>query len=45
MKCVHKCVDELHKISCNSYLILITQQQLELGSKYFELGRQPLEFF
>ena len=26
MKCDHKCVDEFHKISCNSYNILITQQ-------------------
>ena len=26
MKCVHKCVDELHKISCSSYCTLITQQ-------------------
>ena len=25
IKCVHKCVDEFHKISCNSYYILITQ--------------------
>ena len=32
MKCVQRCVDELHKISCNSYYILITQQRLERAS-------------
>ena len=44
MKCVHKCVDELHKISCYSYYILLTQQRPKGASKYFELGRQPMSF-
>ena len=39
IKCVHKCADDLHKISCNSYYILITQQRPERGaSKYFRIG-------
>ena len=32
MKCAHKCIDELHKISCNSYYILITHQRSEGAS-------------
>ena len=37
MKCVHKCVVELHKISCNGYYVLITQQRLERA--FQELGQ------
>ena len=44
-RCVHKCVDELHKISCNSYYIIIDNTAATGGSKYFELGRQPHEIF
>ena len=43
MKCVHKCVDELHKISCNSYCILITQQWLE-GASISSWGGSPTSF-
>ena len=40
-----KCVHELHKISCNSYYILITQQRPERGaSKYFRIGATAHEF-
>ena len=45
IKCVHKCADDLHKISCNSYYILITQQRPERGaSKYFRIGATAHEF-
>ena len=56
MKCVHKCVDESHKISCYSYYTLIhSSDQWEHrqtrvpsfvygGSKYFEMGQQPHEY-
>ena len=42
--CVHKCIDELHKISCNSYYTYIDNTAATGGSKYFELGRQPHVF-
>ena len=44
MKCVHKCVDELHKISCNSCYILITQQRPE-GASISSWGGSPTSFF
>ena len=42
VKCVHKCVDELHKISCNSYsnYILITQQRPK-GASISSWGSSP----
>ena len=43
-KCVHKCVDELHNISCNSYYILITQQRPERAS-ISSWGGSPTSFF
>ena len=43
MKCVHKCVDELHKIGCNSYYILITQQRPE-GASILSWGGSPTSF-
>ena len=43
MKCVHKFIDELRKISCNSYYVDNTATTGE--SKYFESGQQPQEVF
>ena len=43
MKCVQKGVDELHKISCNSYYTLIAQQQPE--GEVFRVGVAAPSFF
>ena len=44
MKCVYKCVDELHRISHNSYYILITQQRPE-GASISSWGSSSTSFF
>ena len=43
MKCVHKCVDELHKISCNSYYTMITQQRTD-GASILSWGSSPTSY-
>ena len=43
VNCVHKCVDELHKISYSSYYILTTQQQPE-GESISSWGGSPMSF-
>ena len=44
MKCVHKCVNELHRISCNSYYNYVDNTAVTIRSKCFELEREPHVF-